>query len=226
MKDNKKANEKIIKFSNLSMTKAKSKKILEKLIEYYGVTKSDLSFSGIYELTIAVVLSAQTTDKQVNSVTPVLFKSYPGFKNLASASINDVESIIRGVGLYKTKARNIIELSKVIIDEYKNKVPDNMEELIKLPGVGRKSANVILSIGYNKPAIAVDTHILRISNRIGYVKSDDPFKVEMALMSFIPMEDWIKAHLLIIKHGRNICSARKPLCLKCPINKLCNFPLR
>ena len=205
------------------MTKTRAVKIIEKLAKYYGVVKADLSFLSLYELTIAVVLSAQTTDKQVNSVTPVLFKKYPGFKNLANAKVNDVETVIRGVGLYNTKARNIIKLSKMVVDKYNTKLPDNMEELIKLPGVGRKSANVILSIGYKKPAIAVDTHVLRIANRIGFIDSPDPVKVEMVLMSFIPRKDWIKAHLLLIKHGRNICSARKPNCPDCPVKKLCDF---
>ncbi|MBN2039572.1 MAG: endonuclease III [Spirochaetes bacterium] len=205
------------------MNRTRAVKIIEKLAVYYGETKADLSFSGLYELTIAVVLSAQTTDKQVNSVTPALFKKYPDFRKLANASISDVENIIRGVGLYKTKTGNIIKLSKMVINEFKGKLPDTMEELIRLPGVGRKSANVILSIGYNKPAIAVDTHVLRISNRIGFIDSPDPVKVETALMSFIPRKYWIKAHLLLIKHGRNICPARNPECNDCPVNKLCDF---
>ena len=205
------------------MTKEKSKIIIKKLKQYYGKIGTELSFSGIYELAISVVLSAQTTDRQVNSVTPALFRKYPGFKNLSHASIHDVESIIKSVGLYKTKAKNIINLSKEVVNKYNNILPDVFNELIKLPGIGRKSANVILSMGYKKAAFAVDTHILRVANRIGYIKTSDPFKVEKALMHYIPRRDWIKVHLIIIKHGRNLCSARKPLCSGCPVKELCDF---
>jgi endonuclease III len=205
------------------ITKKKSKKIIEKLRNYYGKTIPGLSYSNLYELTVAVVLSAQTTDKQVNSVTPSLFKKFPDFKKLSGAGIQEIESIIKSVGLYKTKAKNIINLSKKIVIEYNNVLSNNIEELLKLPGIGRKSANVILSMGFKIPAFPVDTHILRIANRIGYIKSSDPFEVEKVLTNCIPEEDWIESHLLFIKHGRVVCMARKPLCRRCPINKLCDY---
>jgi endonuclease III len=205
------------------MTKVKAKKIFEKLRQYYGKTNTELSYSSLYELTIAVVLSAQTTDKQVNSVTPSLFNNFPDFKTLSGACIREVESIIRSVGLYKTKAKNIINLSKKIVLEYNNVLPNQIEELLKLPGIGRKSANVILSIGFKIPAFPVDTHILRIANRIGYIKSSDPYKVEKAFTNCLSKKYWTVSHLLFIKHGRVTCMARKPLCLKCPINKLCDY---
>lgn len=205
------------------MTSARSKKIINKLREFYGKTRPGLSYSGVYELAVSVVLSAQTTDKQVNSVTPSLFAGYPDFMSLSNARLGDVEAIIRSVGLYKTKAKNIIALSKAVVEKYNNILPDEFDELVKLPGVGRKSANVILSMGFHKPALAVDTHILRLANRIGYVNSRNPLEVERSLMRYIDKDYWIEAHLLIIKHGRTICMARNPLCLECPINRLCDF---
>ncbi|MBN2401125.1 MAG: endonuclease III [Spirochaetes bacterium] len=205
------------------MTKLRAKKIFGILREYYGKINSQLSYSNLYELTIAVVLSAQTTDKQVNSVTPSLFRNFPDFKKLSEAEIREVESIIKSVGLYKTKAKNIINLSKMIVAGYNNILPNKIEELLKLPGIGRKSANVILSMGFSIPAFPVDTHILRIANRIGYIKSAEPDKVEKILTEYIPEESWIESHLLFIKHGRVLCTARKPLCSKCPVNQLCDF---
>ncbi len=205
------------------MTKEKSKRIMQKLKKYYGRVEAGLSFKNLYELVVSVVLSAQTTDRQVNKVTIALFEKYRDFKSLSAAKLIEVEKIIRSVGLYKTKAKNIINLSKIIANEYKNKVPDEFSELIKLPGIGRKSANVILAMGYKKPAFPVDTHILRIANRLNYVKSSDPYKAELALMQYIPEKEWGSTHLLLIRHGRKICSARKPLCSECPIITLCDY---
>ena len=207
------------------ISKPKARNIFHKLRQYYGGVNSMLSYTNLYELTIAVVLSAQTTDNRVNSVTPILFKRFPDFKKLALAGIREVESIIKSVGLYKTKAKNIVNLSRNIVAQHNCIVPDKIEELLKLPGIGRKSANVILSMGYKIPAFPVDTHVLRIANRIGYVKSDDPFKTEKALTKAIPEEDWIESHLLFIRHGRTLCVARKPLCSKCPIDKLCDYAI-
>ncbi len=205
------------------MTNIKSGKIIERLKKYHGKADTELSYSNIFELAIAVVLSAQTTDKQVNSVTKELFNKYTDFKSLSRAQVHKVETIIKSVGLYKTKAKNIINLSKQITQKYNNVLPDEFDELIKLPGIGRKSANVILSMGFQKAAFPVDTHILRIANRLGYIKSNDPYKVEKALTNYIIQDDWRQAHLLFIKHGRKICKARKPLCFECPLNKLCDF---
>ena len=205
------------------ITTAKARNIFNKLQQYYGTVDSMLTYTSLFELTIAVVLSAQTTDNRVNSITPVLFKKFPDFTKLAEAGILEVESIIKSVGLYKTKAKNIVNLSKIIVAEHNCIVPDEIEELLKLPGIGRKSANVILSMGYKIPAFPVDTHILRIANRIGYVKSNDPFKVEKALTDTIPKKYWIESHLLFIRHGRTLCVARKPQCIKCPVKKLCEY---
>jgi endonuclease-3 len=205
------------------MTKNRSNKIIKNLKKFYGNPDTELFFVNTYELAISVILSAQTTDKQVNSVTPALFRKYPDFKSLSGADSSEVESIIYSTGFYKNKAKNIINLAKEVTDKYQGKLPDTLEELIELPGIGRKSANVILSVGFNKPALAVDTHILRISNRVGYSNTDDPYKAEMLLTSFIPVGEWKKAHLILIKHGRTICKARHPLCSECPITSLCGF---
>jgi len=203
--------------------KKKSDEIMSILRDLYGDVKPDLDFTSNYELTIAVVLSAQTTDKQVNGVTPKLFKEYPDFEALSKASQEDVEKIIHSTGFYHNKAKNIIALGKEIMNSFSGTLPATMEDLITLPGVGRKSANVIISMGYNRPAIAVDTHVARISKRLGFTASDKPLIVEKDLMNVIPESQWIESHLLFIKHGRMLCIARKPKCSECPLNQLCPF---
>ena len=142
---------------------------------------------------------------------------------MSKASIHDVETIIKSTGFYHNKARHIIRLAKTIIQQYNGKVPDSREELMKLPGVGRKSANVILAMGFGIPSIPVDTHVARVAQRIGYAVSKKPIAIEEALMKSIPQPDWISAHLLFIYHGRTICSARNPRCAHCPIVQFCHF---
>lgn len=205
------------------MTRARSGKILSMLYEYYGETVPDLNFRNIYELAIAVVLSAQTTDRQVNGVTTALFEKYPDFKSLGEADYSDVEKIIKSTGFFRTKTKNIIALSRMVCSRFQGVLPDNIESLIELPGVGRKSANVIISIGYGKPGLAVDTHVSRISNRLGYSDSKSPDVVEKDLCSVINPAEWKKTHLLFIKHGRVICKARHPECGICPVAKHCNY---
>ena len=204
------------------MDKQTSSTILKQLNKSYGDVKPDLNFTNIYQLTIAVVLSAQTTDKQVNAVTPQLFQKYNNFKSLGNANIEDVMNIIKSTGFYKTKSQNIIKIGKIVAEKFQDTLPNNIEELITLPGVGRKSANVILAMGYNIPAIPVDTHVMRIACRLGYADKRDPIVVEKALASMIPKKDWQKSHLLFIRHGRATCRARNPLCNKCSIFNLCN----
>ncbi|MFC1670966.1 endonuclease III [Spirochaetota bacterium] len=204
------------------MNKALSNKIIKGLSAYYKDVKPGLNFKGLYELTISVVLSAQTTDKQVNSVTKELFSLYPNFKSLSSAKTRDIENIIKRIGFFRNKSKNIINLSKMIIESFNGKVPGELNELVKLPGVGRKSANVILSSGFNKPAFAVDTHVARIARRLAYINSKNPYDIEMALTNLIPEEKWNEGHLLFIKHGRKFCKARNPLCKDCPIINLCS----
>jgi endonuclease III len=203
------------------MDKKRSGRIIRALRKRYGDVTPALRYRTPYELTIAVVLSAQTTDRQVNEVTPALFSRYKGFAELSRASVVDIEMLVHATGFYRAKAKNIVMLSKKIMNEYSGKLPGTREELVTLPGVGRKSANVILSQGFGIPAFAVDTHVGRVGRRIGYTDETDPDKVELAMTSFIPQKEWTEAHLLFITHGRTICDARKPRCSECPIRVDC-----
>ena len=203
------------------MDKKTSGRIISLLKKYHGNPEPALDYNNIYQLAIAVVLSAQTTDVQVNGVTPELFSRYPGFPDLAKAKTDDVEKIIRSTGFYHHKARHVIKLSRDVMERFGGNLPSDRDSLMELPGVGRKSANVILAIGLGIPALPVDTHVLRIANRLGYAQTDDPRKSEDALTSFIPEEDWTSAHLLFIRHGRTLCTARKPRCGECPLFDLC-----
>ncbi len=205
------------------MTDDRSRRILHYLKKEYGNPVTELRFVNLYELAVSVILSAQTTDKQVNAVTPELFKRYPSFADLSQAHQTEVAALIRSTGFYQNKAKNIINLAKKVTGELNGKLPDTREELMRLPGIGRKSANVILAVGFHKPALAVDTHVLRVANRIGYIRTPVPFEVEKALTSFIPREEWSAAHLLFIKHGRTTCKARNPRCFECALISLCDF---
>ncbi len=205
------------------MVKEKIKKILDILEETYPEAECALDHKNVFQLLIAVVLSAQTTDKAVNVVTPELFARYPSPDLLASAEISEVEECIKRIGMYHQKAKNIIGLSEIIVEKHSGKVPNEYDELIKLPGVGRKTANVVLSVGFGEQRIAVDTHVFRVSNRIGIAKGADVLKTELSLMKNIPEHRWTKTHHSLIFHGRNICSARKPDCPACPINELCEW---
>jgi endonuclease-3 len=203
------------------MDRKTSGKIIALLKKQYGNVKSDLKYINLYQLTVAVVLSAQTTDVQVNSVTPELFGRFPDFKSLSEADTAVIEDIIRSTGFYKNKSRNIVALAREITEKYNGRVPSERELLVQLPGVGRKSANVVLSMGYNIPALAVDTHVARIAGRLGYTESTDPYKIEKDLNAAIPEKEWIITHLLFIRHGRSICKARKPACSQCPVKLYC-----
>lgn len=174
-----------------------------------------------FELLIAVVLSAQTTDISVNKVTPALFAKYPDPAALSRASREDVEDIIRTIGLYKNKSANIIKLSGMLLDKFGGIVPDNFDDLVSLPGVGRKTANVVLAEGFGVPRIAVDTHVFRVANRIGITDAKDVTATEESLMDRLPEAQWIRAHHLLIFHGRRICHARKPECSVCRLRGIC-----
>lgn len=200
--------------------KKKAEAIIAELEAHYGDVKAELNYSNIFELTIAVVLSAQTTDKQVNKATPALFKQYPDFESLGKADTEKVEELIRSTGFYKNKAKNIIALGRQMSGR---ELPDTIDGLTLLPGIGRKTANVILSQGFGLPGFAVDTHVGRIARRTGLTTNTNPDKVEMDLKNLLPPERWLKSHLLLITHGRAICSSRSPRCSSCPISSLCSF---
>ncbi len=203
------------------MDKNKVNKILDKLEEAYPDAECALDHLNIFQLIIAVVLSAQTTDKSVNTVTPALFASYPDAFALAKAEPKEVEEHIKRIGMYRTKAKNIVGLAKMLVSDFGGEVPGNYDSLISLPGVGRKTANVVLSVGFGEQRIAVDTHVFRVSNRIGLVKAKDVLKTEEALMDTVPEHRWSKTHHSLIFHGRECCHARKPECDLCPIEDLC-----
>ena len=198
-------------------------KIFDILKQTYPEAECALSHSGMFELLVAVALSAQTTDKSVNVVTPALFEKYPDAGSLASADEEDVREILKRVGMYKTKTKNLLAMSRKLATEYDGKVPDTYDELIKLPGVGRKTANVVLSVGFGEQRIAVDTHVFRVANRIGLVNEKDVLRTELALMEVIPEKRWSEAHHSLIFHGRNCCDARKPKCEVCCISGFCKY---
>lgn len=180
-----------------------------------------LDHINTYELLVSTILSAQCTDKRVNQITPKLFKKYPTVKSMSEADIEDVKTMIKTAGFYNSKSKNIINASKKIVNDFNGKIPQNIEELTTLPGVGRKTANVILATAFNKPAIAVDTHVGRISKHLGLTKNTDPNKIEMDLQRVLPKKYWSIWNHLLIEHGRKICKARNPQCSVCGINELC-----
>lgn len=181
----------------------------------------ELNYQKAYELVIAVMLSAQTTDKGVNKVTSILFKKYNSLEKLASSNIEDIKEIIKPIGNYNKKASNIIEISKILINKYKKQVPKTYEELEILPGIGRKSANVIRSEIYKIPSFAVDTHVIRVTNRLGLVKTKDPVIIEKELEKIFKKRDWIRKHQQLVLFGRYYCKAKNPDCKNCKLMNIC-----
>lgn len=196
-------------------------KILDALEAEYPEAECALNHINVFQLIVAVALSAQTTDVSVNKVTPALFEAYPSAEALAAAEPEDVREYIRRIGMYKTKSKNIVAMAKRICEEYAGEVPSDYDSLISLPGVGRKTANVVLSVGFGEQRIAVDTHVFRVSNRIGLVDEKNVLKTELELMKCIPENRWSKTHHSLIFHGRNCCTARKPNCDGCCIKEWC-----
>jgi endonuclease-3 len=205
----------------MRITKAIKQEMLSILEECYQGTSTALDYSSPFELLIAVVLSAQCTDVRVNIITARLFPEYNTPAKIRDMGLEKLEEYIRDCGLYHSKARNIMATCDILCREYDEKVPETFEELITLPGVGRKTANVVLSQLFNIPAIAVDTHVFRVSNRLGLAKGDTPIAVEEGLMKAIPRNKWSDAHHWLIWHGRKVCKARKPECNTCALVALC-----
>ena len=200
---------------------SKITRILDLLEQTYPEAECALDHKTVFQLLIAVTLSAQTTDKSVNGVTEELFRIFPDAEALSLATPEEVETIIKRIGMYRTKAKNIIEISRQLMERMGGQVPGEYEELIKLPGVGRKTANVVLSVGFCQERIAVDTHVFRVANRIGLGEGKDVLATELSLMENIPKDRWTKTHHSLIFHGRNCCHARKPNCTECPISQYC-----
>lgn len=198
-------------------------KILDKLEETYPDAQCELNYETPFELLIATILSAQCTDVRVNKVTAELFKKYNTPKAFANLTEEEIMEEIRSCGLYKSKAKKIKESSKLICENFGGEVPQTLKELTTLPGVGRKTADVVLSNAFNQDAIAVDTHVFRVTNRIGIVNTTTPEKTEFALMEAIPKKRWSHSHHVFIFHGRRMCKARKPECDVCPIKLECDY---
>jgi len=200
----------------------KASEIIKRLKREYGNPGTALKHRNAWELLVATVLSAQCTDERVNKVTPALFKKYPSVKSMAEANLSELEKLVKSTGFYKQKAKRLKAIAEKILKDYGGKVPDSMEELLKLPGVARKTANIVLSYGFGKAeGIAVDTHVRRVSYRLGLTDNTDPVKIEQDLMKIFPKKYWALVNSLLIEHGRRVCKARKPLCNECVLKDLC-----
>lgn len=193
---------------------------VERLQEVYPAA-CELDHRNAFELTIATILSAQTTDKMVNLVTPELFRRYPTAADLAAADPAEVERIIGPTGFFRNKTRSIIACARALVERFGGEVPNRMEDLVTLPGIGRKTANVILGVAFDVPGFAVDTHVTRLTNRLGLVKTRDPEKIEALVTRMVPREEWTGLSLRLILHGRRVCDARRPKCEQCVLNDFC-----
>lgn len=201
--------------------KNRAQLIIALLKKQYPNAHCALDHKTPFQLLIATILSAQCTDERVNKVTPQLFQKFPDAKTMAKARIVDLENLIRSTGFFKNKAKNIKACSEELVKKYKGEVPQTMELLHALPGVGRKTANVVLGNSYGIPGLVVDTHVMRLSNRFGFVKGTDAVKIELALQKLVPQEEWTMYSHYLIFHGRQVCKARSPSCETCFLNKIC-----
>ena len=203
--------------------KQKTKKILDTLKETYPDAKCELNYETPFQLLVATILSAQTTDKKVNEITETLFKDYPDLDAFLTLTNEELEERIRQIGLYKNKAKNLIMMCNQLKENFGGEVPNTMEGITSLAGAGRKTANVVLSNAFGVPSIAVDTHVFRVSNRLGFADSDNVLEVEKQLQKELPKKEWSLTHHLLIFHGRRCCIARKPKCEECPVADLCEY---
>jgi endonuclease-3 len=201
--------------------KVRAKAIYRLLTKNYPNVRCELDYANPFQLLVATVLSAQCTDKRVNQTTPALFKKYNSIKKMAAADQKDIERLVKSTGFFRAKAKNIKGLSQKLMIEFNGEVPERLEDLITLPGVGRKTANVVLGHAFNIPGITVDTHFGRLSRRFGWTKENDPVKVEFAVAELIPRKEWTNLSQRMIWHGRRVCHSRKPACGACSLAKLC-----
>jgi endonuclease-3 len=202
--------------------KPRALKVIELLEKEHADAKIALHYSNPLELLVATMLSAQSTDETINKVTKTLFKKYTNPDDYANADLKELEQDIRSTGFYHNKAKNLQNTAKMLVDKYNSKVPETMEELVKLPGVARKTANIVLTNAFGVVAgVAVDTHVRRLAQRLGLSENKDPNKIEQDLMSIVPKEKWMWLTDLLIFHGRRVCTAKKPNCAKCVLNKIC-----
>jgi len=207
----------------MALNKLQALKLIQLLNQTIKKPETSLKYRNQFTLLASVVLSAQCTDTNVNNVTRNIYKKYYTPEHFVNLGIAKIKKMIKSIGLFNTKAKNLYNLSKILIEKHKSKIPNNFEDLINLPGVGRKTANVVLNAAFNKPTIAVDTHVFRVSNRTGLTKGNNPNQVEEQLLKIIPTQYLKKTHHLILLHGRYTCKSRNPLCTKCVINKICLY---
>ncbi|HBG09845.1 MAG: endonuclease III [Limnochordia bacterium] len=197
--------------------------VLKILKSMYPNARTELRHDSPFQLLVATILSAQCTDERVNQITAELFPAFPTARHLAAASFAEVANYVRSAGLWRSKTNNLLKTAQILVEKYDGEVPQTREELEALPGVGRKTANVVLANAFGIPAIAVDTHVFRVANRLGLSNGSTPLQVEQQLMEVIPEEEWISAHHWLIRHGRALCKARKPLCDRCPLQPHCRY---
>ncbi|GAA0856135.1 MULTISPECIES: endonuclease III [Clostridium] len=203
--------------------KKRTKEILDILKETYPDAKCELNYETPFQLLVATILSAQTTDKKVNEVTKDLFKEYPDVDSFLKLTNEELEERIKQIGLYRNKAKNLVLMCRQLKENFNGEVPKTMEEIMSLAGAGRKTANVVLSNAFGVPSIAVDTHVFRVSNRLDLAHSENVLEVEKQLMKEIPKKEWSLTHHLLIFHGRRCCTAKKPKCSECPLNHICKW---
>ena len=203
--------------------KQRTKIILDELKAMYPDAKCELNHETPFQLLVATILSAQTTDKKVNEITETLFRDYPDLDAFLTLSINELEDRIKQIGLYRSKAKNLMIMCNQLKNNFNGEVPKTMEEIVTLAGAGRKTANVVLSNAFGVPSIAVDTHVFRVSNRLGLANSDNVLEVEKQLQKELPKKEWSLAHHLLIFHGRRRCIARNPKCNECPLTNRCIY---
>lgn len=204
------------------MNKEEAKVIFNILKQRFPKLVCELNFENHYQLIVAVILSAQCTDKRVNQVTPQLFAKYPNVKELANADIEELKDIIRSCGFFNNKSKNLISMAKDVVSKYDGNIPSEFESLVSLSGVGRKTANVVMSVGFGKNAIAVDTHVFRVSNRLG-INSKNPLECEKKLQKLFNQNDWTDLHYMLVLFGRYVCKAIKPDCKNCELKEFCHF---
>jgi endonuclease-3 len=195
--------------------------LADELARLYPEARCSLNYATPFQLLVATILSAQCTDAQVNRITPALFARFPDPHSLARADLDEVESLVQSTGFYRNKAKNIITCAAQIVENHAGQVPDTLEALVELAGVGRKTANVILGVAFDKPGLAVDTHVTRLSQRLGLTQNTTPEAIETDLCALLPPEEWASFGLRVIFHGRNVCHARKPMCEKCELEPIC-----
>jgi len=203
---------------------ARAREVLRRLEQRYPEAHTALAYRDPWQLLVATVLSAQTTDENVNKVTPELFRRWPSPEDLAAANPEEVEQVIYSTGYYRQKTKSIIGMARALVDDFDGRVPDDIDELVTLPGVGRKTASVVLAEAFHRPAIAVDTHVKRVANRLGLTSSSDPVTIERDLKALYPEEDWAGVSMRFILFGREYCQARRPRCYECMLADLCPYP--